>query len=134
MTAGPFLLFLLVLDLPGVVKSVPGGAAGDEPGRAPRPGEPVRRPGHRAGPDLREDRGADPGQGGGVTGRERPLLEPEHAGVEHLSLVHVLHDLVTVPAAAARAFAQHRRGRGGRPPPVVPPRPPPPPPPRPPPP
>src|SRR5215470_17509809 len=113
MTVGPFLRFLLVLDFPGVVNGVPGGAAGHEPGGPPGPAEVTPRAGHHADPDLREDRGADPGQRGGVAGREGPLLEPEHARVEYLGFVHVLDDLVAVTAAAARALAQHRRGSGG---------------------
>src|SRR5262252_8799756 len=112
MTACPFLR-LLVLDFPGVVNGVPGGAAGDEPGGPPGPAEVARRTGRRAGPDLREYRGADPGQRLAVTGREGALLEPEHPRVQYLGLVHVLDDLVPVPAAAARALAQHRRGGGG---------------------
>src|SRR5215470_19418591 len=91
----------LVLDLPGVVNSVPGGAARDEPGRAPGAAQIPVRAGRAAGPDLREDRGADPGQRREVAGRERPLGEPEHPGVQHLGLAHVLDDLVAVPAAAA---------------------------------
>src|SRR5215831_4963244 len=113
MPKGPFLRLLLVLDFPGMVNGVPGGPASHEPGRPPGPAEVARRAGYRAGPDLREDRGADPGQRGAILGRKGPLLEPEHAGVEHLGLVHVLDDLVPVAAAAARALAQLRRSGGG---------------------
>src|SRR5215472_18806588 len=85
----------LVLDLPGVVNSVPGGAARDEPGRAPGTAHIPGRAGRGAGPDLREDRRADPGQRREVAGWKGPLGEPEHPGVQHLGLAHVLDDLVT---------------------------------------
>src|SRR5215831_4003478 len=94
------LRFLLVQDLPGMVEGVPGGAAGDEPGRAPRAGKLSGRAG-AAGPDSFD--------GGHVLRREGPLPEPEHARVENLGFPHVRHDLVAIPATAARAFAQHGR-------------------------
>src|SRR5690348_16277049 len=71
----------LVLDLPSVVEGVPGGAAGDEPGRAPGAAHIPGRAGRRAGPDLGEDRRADPGHGREVADREGAFGEPEHPGV-----------------------------------------------------
>src|SRR5215831_18826380 len=100
------LRWLLVQDLPGMVEGVPGGAAGDEPGRATLAGKLFGRAGGGA-PDLRENPGPDPLDGGHILRREGPLLEPEHARVENLGFPHVGHDLVAIPATAARALAQH---------------------------
>ena len=91
-----------------MVEGVPGGAAGDEPGRAPRAGKLFWRAGGDTSPDLRENPGADPLDGGGVCWREGPRPEPEHPRVEHLGLPHVGHDLVAIPATATRPFARHR--------------------------
>ena len=60
-----------------MVEGVPGGAAGDEPGRAPRAGKLFGRAGS-AGPDLRENPGSDSLDGSDVLWREGPLSEPEH--------------------------------------------------------
>src|SRR5215472_16628437 len=93
-----------------MVEGVPRGAAGDEPGRAPRASKLSWRAG-AAGPDLRENPSPDSFDGSDVLRRERPLPEPEHPRVEHLSFPHMSHDLVAVPATATRAPAQ--RGRRG---------------------
>src|SRR5262249_38394459 len=88
-----FLGVLLAEDLPGVVEGVPGGAAGDEPGRTPRAGKLLWRAGRGADPDLGENAGPDPLDGGGVLRREGSLLESEHACVQNLGFSHMGHDL-----------------------------------------
>ena len=87
-----------------MVEGVPGGAAGDEPGRAPRAGKLSWRAGG-AGQDLRENTGSDSLDGSDVLWREGPLPEPEHPRVEHLGSPNMGHDLVAVPATATRALA-----------------------------
>ena len=96
-----------------MVEGVLGGAAGDEPGRAPGAGKLFGRTGG-ADPDLRDNPGPDSLDGGDVMWREGPLPEPEHARVENLGVPDMGHDLVAIPATAARALAQHERcdGRG----------------------
>ena len=90
-----------------MVQGVPGGAAGDEPGRPPRAGKLFWRAGDGTGADPRENPGPDSLGGGDVLGREGLLPEPEHARMENLRFPHMGHDLVAIPATATWALAQH---------------------------
>jgi hypothetical protein len=107
------LWLLPVLNLPGMVKGVPGSPAGHEQGRAARAGQvgAVSRGG--AGFDLGQDSGAQARDGGNVAGQKGPLLDPEHPGMENLGLADMLDDRVAIPATTARALAKHPR-RGSR--------------------
>ena len=87
-----------------MVEGVPGGAAGDEPDRAPRAGKLPRRAGD-AGPDLRENPIPDSLDGSDVLWRKGTLPEPEHPRMKHLGFPNMGHDLVAVPATATRALA-----------------------------
>jgi hypothetical protein len=109
----PGLWLLPVLNLPGMVKGVPGSPAGHEQGRAARAGQvgAVSRGG--AGFNLGQDSGAQARDGGNVAGQKGPLLDPGHPGMENLGLADVVDDRVAIPATTARALAKHPR-RGSR--------------------